>query len=94
MATLFLKNFVKTSLLGAVGNEPDYHIMQTALGYYEKGVLTEDDLQEINDAIKNYTDKQNENYKSEVVENVPIENVPDENPNQEVEDTPDTPSDE
>ena len=46
------REFIKKGFLSAVGNMADYQIILNASGYYEKGVLTEDDLAEINAAIE------------------------------------------
>lgn len=46
-----LREFVKKGLLGAVGKMADYQIILNAAGWLEKGVLTEDDLAEIEAAI-------------------------------------------
>lgn len=46
-----LKEFVKKGLLNGVGKMADYQIILNALGWLEKGVLTEDDLAEIQLAI-------------------------------------------
>ena len=43
-----LKNFVMKTLLSMKsGGEDEYKIMQYALKYYEKGVLTEENLAEV-----------------------------------------------
>lgn len=43
-----LKNFVMKTLTSMKdGGEDEYKIMQYALKYYEKGVLTEEDLAEV-----------------------------------------------
>lgn len=47
-----LKDFIKKGLLNAVGKMADYQIILNAAGWLEKGVLTEDDLVEINSAIE------------------------------------------
>lgn len=47
-----LRNFVKTGFLKAVGGMSDYQIILNAAGWNEKGVLTEDDLAEIQTAIE------------------------------------------
>ena len=47
-----LKDFIKKGLLDAVGRMADYQIILNAAGWLEKGVLTEDDLAEINGAIE------------------------------------------
>lgn len=47
-----LREFIKKGLLDAVGKMADYQIILNAVGWYEKGVLTEEDLAEINAAIE------------------------------------------
>lgn len=49
----FLRNFIKNGLIKAVGEMPDYQIILNSAGWLEKGVLTEDDLAEIQEAIDN-----------------------------------------
>lgn len=49
---MFLRSFIKKGLLEAIGNLPDYQIILNAMGWYEKGVLLEEDLVEINQAIE------------------------------------------
>lgn len=46
-----LRGFIKAGLRNAVGKMADYQIILNAAGWYEKGVLTEDDLAELQDAI-------------------------------------------
>ena len=46
-----MREFVKSGFLKAVGNMPDFWIILNAAGWNEKGVLTEDDLAEIQTAI-------------------------------------------
>ena len=46
-----LKEFIRSGLLKAVGKMADYQIILNAAGWLEKGVLTEDDLAEIEAAI-------------------------------------------
>lgn len=46
------RNFVKSGFLRAVGRMADYQIILNAAGWLEKGVLTEDDLAEIQTAIE------------------------------------------
>lgn len=48
------REFVKKGFLDAVGKMADYQIILNAAGWHEKGVLTEDDLSEINNAIESY----------------------------------------
>ncbi len=49
-----LKDFIKTGLLKAVGFLEDYQIILNAAGWYEKGVLEESDLAEIQLAVEEY----------------------------------------
>ena len=46
-----LSGFIKRGLLSAVGKMADYQIILNAAGWLEKGVLSEDDLMEIQAAI-------------------------------------------
>lgn len=46
-----LRNFIKTGLIKAAGSMADYQIILNAAGWLEKGVLTEDDLAEIEAAM-------------------------------------------
>ena len=46
-----LKEFVKSGLLKAIGKMADYQVILNSAGWLEKGVLTEDDLAEIDTAI-------------------------------------------
>lgn len=46
-----LREFIKRGLLNAVGHMADYQIILNAVGWYEKGVLTEEDLAEIQNII-------------------------------------------
>ena len=47
-----LSAFIKRGLLDAVGKMADYWVIMNAVGWMEKGVLTEADLEEINAAIE------------------------------------------
>lgn len=49
-----LRDFVKKGFLDAIGKMADYQIILNAAGWHEKGVLTEDDLSEINQEMENY----------------------------------------
>lgn len=46
-----LREFIKSGFLKAVGKMADYQIILNAAAWNEKGVLTEDDLAEIQAAI-------------------------------------------
>ena len=47
-----LATFIKTGLLDAVGKLADYQVILNAAGWHEKGVLTAEDLAEIQTAIE------------------------------------------
>ena len=47
-----LREFIKNGLLNAVGKMADYQVILNAAGWLEKGVLTEDDLAEIQAKIE------------------------------------------
>lgn len=42
-----LKNFIKEGLIKAVGYMADYQVILNSVGWFEKGVLEETDLEEI-----------------------------------------------
>ena len=46
-----LRDFIKKGLLDAVGKMADYQVILNATGWYEKGVLQEEDLAEISAKI-------------------------------------------
>ena len=46
-----LGSFIKSGFIAAVGKMADYQIILNAAGWFEKGVLTETDLAEIQAAI-------------------------------------------
>lgn len=48
-----LNSFIKKGLLNAVGKMADYQVILNAAGWFEKGVLEEEDLAEIQTAIEN-----------------------------------------
>lgn len=47
-----LRDFIKKGLLDAVGKMADYQVVLNAAGWHEKGVLTVEDLAEINASIE------------------------------------------
>lgn len=56
-----LANFIKNGFIAAVGKMADYQIILNAAGWYDKGVLSEADLKEIQTAI----DEKNARIKAE-----------------------------
>ena len=59
-----LRDFIKKGLLGAVSKMADYQVILNATGWYEKGVLFEEDLSEIDVKINSqYID-----YSGEITE--------------------------
>ena len=49
-----IRNYIKKGFLEAIGNMPEYKIRLNSAGWYEKGVLLGEDLEEIEKAIKEY----------------------------------------
>jgi hypothetical protein len=47
-----LRDFIKQGFLKAVGKMADYQIILNAAGWYDKGVLSAEDLAEIHGAIE------------------------------------------
>ena len=47
-----LNDFIKKGLLDAVGKMADYQVILNAAGWHEKGVLSVEDLDEINAKIE------------------------------------------
>lgn len=47
-----LRIFIKTGLMDAVGKLADYQVILNAAGWHEKGVLTTEDLADIQTAIE------------------------------------------
>lgn len=46
-----LRSFIKDGFIQAIGNKPDYEIRLKSADWFAKGVLTEDDLAEIETAM-------------------------------------------
>jgi hypothetical protein len=46
-----LRDFIKNGFIKAIGKMADYQIILNAAGWFEKGVLLEEDLEEIQGAI-------------------------------------------
>ncbi len=43
----FLRNFIMKTIRKMINNVPEWQVREYAIGWYSKGVLTEEDLQEI-----------------------------------------------
>ncbi len=61
-----LSEFIKKGLLSAVGKMSDYKVILNAAGWLEKGVLSEDDLAEINVAIEAQYSVESEEYNENI----------------------------
>lgn len=46
-----LRTFIKEGLIRAIGKMADYQIILNAVGWFEKGVLTESDLADIENLL-------------------------------------------
>lgn len=49
-----LREFIKKGLVDAVGKMADYQVILNATGWYEKGVLFQEDLAELDTAIETH----------------------------------------
>lgn len=58
-----LRKFVLKTIKGMIGNEPDYKVREYVLGWLDRGVLTEEDVAEI-DAF--FEDENEQDVASEV----------------------------
>ena len=47
-----LREFIKNGLLNAIGKMAEYQVILNAVGWHEKGVLTEEDLEEIENSLE------------------------------------------
>ena len=66
-----LGTFIKGGLVAAVGKMADYQIILNAAGWFEKGVLSEADLAEIQSAI----DEKNARIEAERAAAEDVENI-------------------
>ena len=46
-----LKDFILKGIKGMIGNEPDYRVIKYSAAWYDKGVLTDAELSEIDRLI-------------------------------------------
>lgn len=71
-----LRGFIKSGFIKAIGKMADYQIILNAAGWYDKGVLTEEDLAEIQAAIDEYNSKTSTNTEPETpTEEKTLDNV-------------------
>lgn len=56
-----LREFIVKTISGMIGREADYKVRQYALGWYDKGVLTDADLQTVEDSIVALQEPETEN---------------------------------
>ena len=75
----FLRQFVKKTIFKMIDNVPEWQVREYALGWYAKGILTEEDLEEIEE-------KYNKPGEPVVAENEPTEETAEDS----VEETEDT----
>lgn len=64
----FLREFIKDGYLKAVGKMEDYKIILGASAYFDKGILKEDDLKEISEAINKQYENITEDTSEEITE--------------------------
>ena len=69
----FLRNFVMTTILKMIDSDrPEWEVRQLALGWYTKGVLTETDLQTIDDKYKEKEEEQEQEQEQEDTIQIPL----------------------
>ena len=79
MSNVFnLREFVKKGLLKAIGIQSDYWVMLTSANWFSKGVLLEEDMIEIQNAIDEKNKPQEEIV--EDIEGTTEETIEDEQP--------------
>ncbi len=61
-----LREFIKKGLISAVGKMADYQVILNATGWYEKNVLQEEDLSEIDTKINVQYENAAEEYVAEI----------------------------
>ena len=61
-----LREFIKKGLISAVGKIADYQVILNATGWYEKNVLQEEDLSEIDTKINAQYENTAEEYETEM----------------------------
>lgn len=80
----FLRNFIMKTIRGMIDSVsvPEWQVREYAIGWYTKGVLTEEDLQEIEDKYKKPVENteiiSEENSEEVVAENEITENTEEE----------------
>lgn len=66
----FLREFIKEGYLKGVGKMEDYKIILGASAYFDKGILKEEDLKEISEAINKQYETTEEVEKIDSTENI------------------------
>lgn len=66
----FLREFIKKGYLKGVGKMEDYKIILGASAYFDKGILKEEDLKEISEAINKQYETTEEVEKIDSTENI------------------------
>lgn len=74
----FLRNFVKKTIFKMIDVVPEWQVREYALGWYTKGILTEEDLEEIEEKYNKHEEPvvtKDEITEEPVEENVETENT-------------------
>lgn len=84
------REFIKSGFLGAIGHQPDYWIILNAGGYANQGVLTMEDLAEIQTAIEaQYIVEEEPEVPDEKIFEEPVEDLVEETNEGIIEEIPD-----
>ena len=71
-----LREFINDTITSMMGNEPEYKVRQYASGWYEKGVLGDTDLQEVQTFYTSQNEEQIMTTEEPVLEDaIPMEEV-------------------
>lgn len=68
-----LRNFIKIGLIKAIGKMADYQVILNSAGWFEKGVLLEEDLLEIQSLIEARYVEETPIEEETLIEETPIE---------------------
>lgn len=68
----FLREFIKDGYLKAIGKMEEYKIILGASAYFDRGILKEEDLKEINEAINKQYEETTDQTATNEEENVAV----------------------
>ena len=69
----FVREFIKDGYLKAIGKMEEYKIILGASAYFDRGILKEEDLKEINEAINKQYEETTDQTATNEEENVAVD---------------------